>query len=331
MQAAVADHRQERVRGVASSRLFAILFALAYASVLTGLPLMEFKDRANYLTYASSSLKILQHYAEGGWPVLLTNEPLWLLINVGLSQLLPPELVLRAIIFLPAFVVSYLTVRSSPRNAIWAILFLLVPQVLKNHITHLRQGLAVAVFLCGWFSRRRGWRLAFFSMVPFIHSGFFFVLGLMALVHITKRLRLAADLQMIVIAGATGIVGVGLPWLASYLGSYLGARQFQQYVFAPGAISGIGFLFWGGILALMLLQPRRYLKEHAFEIGTIMLYLALYPFVEISARVFENTTLLVLLAGLRLTEPNRRLFLTCVLAYAVLTWGQRLLGPGPAF
>jgi len=324
--AVVADSRQEGVDSVAG-RLLAVLFALAYAAVLAGLPLMEFMDRANYMTYASRSSEILQSYAEQGWLVLLTNEPLWLLANVGLGKLLSPEAVVRVIIFSSALVVSYLAIRSSPRNAVWVILFLLVPQVLKNHITHLRQGLAVAVFLSGWFSRRHGWRLASFAMAPFIHSGFFFVLGLMALTHVVRRLRWAADLRTIAFA-LTGIaIGVGLPRLAPYLP----ARQFQEYVFAAGDISGLGFLFWGGILALMLLQPRQYLKEHAFEIGIVVFYLALYPFVEISARVFENATLLVLLAGLRLTEPNRRLFLTCVLAYAVLTWGQRLLGPGPAF
>jgi len=321
-----ADYRQERFDGVAG-RLFAILFALIYAAVLAGLPLMEFKDRVNYLVYASRSSEIFQSRAEQGWLVLLTNEPLWLLVNISLSKLLSPENVVRVIIFSSAYIASYFAIRSNHRNAVWVILFLLVPQVLKNHITHLRQGFAVAVFLSGWFSRRRGWRLASFAMTPFIHSGFFFVLGLMVLTHVMRRLRWAADLRTIAFA-LTGIaIGVGLP----RLGAYLPARQFQEYVFAPGDISGLGFLFWGGLLALMLLQPRQYLKEHTFEIGMVVFYLALYPFVEISARVFENATLLVLLAGLRLTEPNRRLFLTCVLVYSVLTWGQRLLGPGPAF
>lgn len=327
MQEAIANSHVAKSAGRTKSRFFAAVFALAYALTLTSLPLLNFKDRANYLTYASNSLMILRGYAERGWHAVLANEPLWLVANIALSHVMSPENVLRAIIFFPAFVVSYLVLRSNHRNALWCILFLLIPQVLKNHITHLRQGLAVAVFLAGWFSRRRISRVALFSMTPFIHAGFFFTLGLMVLTYITKRLRLAAELRAAAFVLAGVLTGVGF----SQLAPYVPARQFQQYTFAPISISGLGFLFWGGILALMVLQPRRYLREHAFEIGTILFYLTLYPLVEISARIFENTILLVLIAGLRLGEPNKRLFLTCVLTYSVLTWGQRLLGPGPAF
>ena len=327
MQKGIAGSHDERDVARKRNTGFVIVIALVYASALAGLPLMNFMDRLNYLTYARASLQILRSYAERGWNVVLANEPLWLVVNILLGRVISPENVLRTIIFVPAFVVSYLALRSNPRNMIWVILFLVVPQVLKNHITHLRQGLAIAVFLAGWFSRRRFPRLAFFAMTPFIHAGFFFTLGLLALTHVMRRLRLAADLRLIAFVSLGILTGVGLPWLAPYVG----ARQFQQYAFAPDDISGLAFLFWGGILALMLLQPRKYLREHAFEIGAILFYLALYPFAEISARVFENTTLLVMLAGLGLREPNRSLFLTCILAYAALTWGQRLLGPGPVF
>ncbi|MEM3658584.1 MAG: EpsG family protein [Candidatus Hadarchaeum sp.] len=327
MQEALISLQQGAFEDKGNRKFITIVFAFAYAAVLTSLPLMQFKDRANYLTYASASLQILQRYAQQGWVVLLTNEPLWLLANIGLRQLLPPEGVLRAVIFLPALLFSLLMLRSNPRNFIWVILFLLVPQVLKNHITHLRQGFAIALFLTGWFSRRRACRLIFFSMAPFIHSSFFFVLGLMVLTSALRCLRLAAVLRIVTFAIAGVLVALGLPWMATHIG----ARQFQEYTFAPGDISGLGFLFWSSILLLMLLQPKRYLRQHVFELGTIVFYLSMYLFNEISARIFENILPLVLLAGLRLGEPNRRLFLTCILAYATLTWGQRLLGPGPAF
>lgn len=320
--------RIKEILKIGKADVIATIFASIYATTLAGLPLMGFMDRVYYLTYARESSQILQNYIKQGWLVLLLNEPLWLLINISLKQLLSPEGVLRVIIFLPAFFVSFIIFRLNFKNAFWIILFLLIPQVLKNHITHLRQGFAIALFLIGWFSHCRTFRFICFSITPFIHSSFFFVLGLMALTSALKYLRLSVDLRFLAFGIAGILVGLGLRWIALY---EVGIRQFRTYTFTPGDISGLGFLFWSGILVLMLLQPRRYLRDHAFELGAIVLYLTLYPLVEISARVFESTLLLVLLAGLQMGEPNRHLFLACITIYGALTWCQRLLGPHPAF
>jgi hypothetical protein len=324
-----ADYPRGACKAILSSKLFALFFALIYAFTLANLPLMQFRDRINYLTYASGSFVILQRYLEsGGWVTLFMSEPLWLLINIGLSRFLQPEDVLRVIIFLPAFIVSYLALRSNPPDAIWIALFLLIPGVLKNHIVHLRQGLAIAIFLVGWFARHRGLCVVCFLAAPFIHVGFFATLGLMALAHATKRLRFAPDLRLIAFVGVGVLLGVSLPWIGDL---YPITRQASEYDLRLISGSGLGFLFWGSIFLLMLLQPRYYLEEHAFEIGTILFYLMLYPLVAISARVFENTILLVLLAGLRLSNPNRKFFLTGVLIFAMAVWGKAVLGAGPVW
>src|SRR5690606_31256538 len=102
--------------------------------------------------YARYSDEIMARYSALNLVAVLFNEPLWLLINIGLSKLFIGEVVLRIIIFVAAFLVSWLLLRQNPRHIFWMMGFLLIPQVMKNHIIHLRQGLGLAVFLLGYFS-----------------------------------------------------------------------------------------------------------------------------------------------------------------------------------
>lgn len=128
------------------------VISIVYAAVLTSMPLDAFKDRANYLVYATSPLEILMRYISGGGASVAFNEPAWLLLNIGLGSFLEPENVVRALIFFPAFTTSFFVLRSNPRNCIFLLAFLLAPQIIKNNITHLRQGVAISVFLLGWFT-----------------------------------------------------------------------------------------------------------------------------------------------------------------------------------
>lgn len=97
-------------------RVVALLIALGYGAALAVLPVDVFKDRHNYLIYASDSGSILAFYVESGLLKALANEPFWLLINVGLSSLLSPEEVVRFLVFLSATMVAYVVLRSYPRQ-----------------------------------------------------------------------------------------------------------------------------------------------------------------------------------------------------------------------
>lgn len=311
-----------------SHTLFCLVFAVAYGAALASLPLYAFRDRHNYLIYAINAEAILHTYWNSGPLSFLANEPLWLVINFALSSLFSPETTMRMIIFLPAAVVAYITLRHDSRQFLWLLLFLFLPQVIKNHVIHLRQGLAVALFLAGWFSTQKMRRRFFMLSSPFIHSSLFFVLMLLACVGMARRLKLAADLRLVSFMAAGLSIGLSLAWLASLVG----ARQVDTYLFTAANISGIGFIFWFLMLLVMCLQKRPFLQRHAFEIGTVVFYLATYFFVEVTARIFESSLLLVLMAGLRLTGWNRFVFLSLLIAMGGLHWalqsGQPWLGFG---
>jgi hypothetical protein len=280
------------------------------------------------MIFAHHSWGILIHFWSSSPLAALSNEPLWLMMNAGLKTVLPAESVLRTLIFMPATLVAWLVLRYDPRQFLWLLVFLLLPQVLKNHIVHLRQGTAISVFLAGWFTSRQPLRWLLIGATPFIHSAFFFVLGLMALSGLARRMRLAAYLRTLLFVSAGVAISLSLAWIASLLG----ARQAQHYDFSMPEVSGLGFVFWIIVFGVMWQQGRMYVYRHAFELGVIAFYLATYFLIEVTARIFESALLLVLFAGLRLTRWRRVAFLSLITSYGFLQYlmniGQPWLGFG---
>ncbi len=313
-----------------SSRLYLgaiLLIALVYGSALAALPLEVFKDRANYLIYADQSLLILLGHWSQGVLAGLANEPVWLLINAGLNLAFEPETTLRIIVGVPASVVAYLVCRADPKNIMYLLLILLLPQIIKNHIVHLRQGVAISIFLLGWFSHSRtlSWFLLLLS--PFIHASFFFVIVLLVLTTIASKLRLAADLRNILFAVSGLAIGVFLAGLAQFLG----ARQALQYDFTTAQISGLGFLFWMMVLVVLISAGRNFMRQHAFAIGSLVFYLSTYFFIEVTARIFESSLFVLLLAGLQMSGLHRMIFVSMIIGYGVLTYALRLGQPWLGF
>jgi len=304
-------------------RLAIMLLAVLYGGVLSSLPLEVFKDRANYLIYTEYSWKLLLSWTEAGLLPALANEPVWLLINAGLAMVLSPEAALRLLIGVPATVVAYQVLRVNPRDFLWLLLVLLVPQVIKNHIVHLRQGVAIAVFLVGWFSARPMLRISLIALTPFIHASFAFVLGFMLLTVIARKLRWAADMRTLLFATAGMATGMALAGLAAVLG----ARQANDYEFVVTGVSGLGFVFWAGVFLIMRLQGQEFMRRHAFEMGALVFYLSTYFLIEVAARIFESVLILILIAGLRLTDWRRKVFLGAVTFYAGFSYFLRVDAP----
>jgi hypothetical protein len=96
-------------------------------------------------------------------------------------------------------------------------------------------------------------------------------------------------------------------------------------------VSGLGFAFWFGVLGLMLMQGRNFLRKYVFETGLVGFYLATYWMIEVTARIFESGLLLVLLAGLSLTGWRRLTYLSAVLAFGGLSWILRVGQPAMGF
>ena len=172
-------------------KMFFLLVALVYASLLCSFPMDGLADRDNYLDMARVSPLIIARHAGSGLQSLIANEPVWLAINSALGFLFEDEVVVRIIIFFSAFIVSYLLLINNPKNFFWLLLILVFPQVMKNFVIHLRQGLAIAVFMLGWFSSGNKKRVFFIGLTPFIHSSFFIIIAILLGNWLLKKLRAA--------------------------------------------------------------------------------------------------------------------------------------------
>jgi len=307
--------------------LLAFLLAIAYGATLSQIPTELYKDFGNYLVYAEHSWPRLQGMLNQGVLTTLANEPVWLLINSIMGSFLEPETVVRTIIFVSGSVVAWLVLRSRPKHFVWLVIFLLFPTVLKNHVIHLRQGAAIAVFVWAWFSPNRVVRAILMASTPFIHASFFFILAVLWSASLMTSARLGPVIRIALFVSLGVALSLGLEWLASAVG----ARQAQTYEFSMADVSGLGFAFWCSVFALMFMQGRGFLRKYAFETGLIGFYLATYWLIEVTARIFESGLLLVLLAGLSLTGWRRLTYLSAVLAYGGLSWVVRVGQPAMGF
>jgi hypothetical protein len=315
----------ERSRMAASLKyqLFIMACSLAYGGMLVMLPIDAFKDRGNYLAYAEISWEILLGYWSKSFMVGLFNEPVWLLANAGLAEFFTPEVVLRLLLFVPAIIVAFLVLRDRPQDFVWLLLFLFIPQVMNNHIVHVRQGVAVAVFLIGWFGKSEWQRTMLMSLAAFIHSSFFFVVILWFAYRLMFGLRYAWDMRGMLFAG----IGLGLGLGLGKIAEFLGARQADSYDSSMLDISGLAFVFWMCLLIVMIMEGRRYVRRYAFEFGVVIFYLCTYFLTAVTGRIFECVMIPVLLAMLDLTSWRRWVFLSMVCFYTVLQYAMRYQQP----
>ncbi|MCI5209634.1 MAG: hypothetical protein D3910_12770 [Candidatus Electrothrix sp. ATG2] len=202
-------------------------------------------------------------------------------------------------------------------------LILLIPQVVIHHICMLRQGVAIAIFLIAWFTRRKSVRVLLMATTPLIHSSYFIVLPLLVMSTMARRIQLGVDLRTLLFVVVGLVIGGSLGWTASLLG----ARQAHLYSFSMGDVSGLGLIFWGMVFTVMWLEGPIFVRRFAFEMGTIIFYLVTYFTTDVAARIFESTMLLVLLAGGHLTGWRQHFFYVILVSFGIIQYALNLRTP----
>ncbi|MCK0715826.1 hypothetical protein ACFO0U_13390 [Chromohalobacter sarecensis] len=303
-----------------------LVLAGIYAWFLMGLDVDGYLDRANYLIYAQYSDEIFVKYAAGSLKTILTNEPVWLLFNIWASKNFSPEDTLRIIIFFSSFLISFLVLRSYPKYAFFLVLFILMPQVLKNNIIHLRQGVGVTLFFLGWWCRYLPLRIFFIGLAPLVHASFFFINALFLLniafstFGISTVWRVVYTLGVGVVLGALGI------WLAGTLGARQGGSD--EYSAMGSGGSGLAFIFWVVFSVIFFMEGKSFLRNNFFAASILVFYLSTYFLLPVTARVFESGMLVVLLASLGLTDWRRYAAYGFYTFYFFMQWYPVLGIPG---
>lgn len=307
---------------ISISRLFLFLFPTTYAiALILFFPVDgSIVDRANYLNYASYSSEIIFRHYSNGFLSLIFNEPIWLIMNVILGYFFSPESVIKTFIFLSSWTCCYLCLKHNKEHFLLVILIFLFPQVIKNHIIHLRQGVAISFFLIAYFRDNGFMKNLLFIVTPFIHLSFCFVLLIYGVCFLLKKTNFARDLSAFVIAA----VGIGIAVSLKVIVTFLGSRQANEYEFTSASVSGAAFIFWAFFLALFWIQGRDFCRKYSFEILGLVFYLSTYFFLEVTARIFESYVLLVLLASCKLTSYKKVLFVFSLVAFLIFNYVSRL-------
>lgn len=300
--------------------VLAIAFSISYALVLAELPIDKFIDRDNYLNYTSFSLLMLEHHLSSGFFTLLQNEPVWLLINIFLGFVAGEVTALKIIIFSSSLVFSFSIIRigkADPKFLIFAIFICLFPQVLKNYIIHLRQGVAIALCMYALTSNSVLGRRIGILIAPFIHSSYFFLLQNFVLTWYLKKKKSYSKKRafwiFLIITSALAIL------LVLFLG-VSEARQSELYKEGIEPRTGLAFLFWLIILVIFLVDGSTFRERNFFSIAALVSYLMLYFFFDPIARIFESALPLVLVAGYQLSKYKRRLFLIMFAVLFIYQW-----------
>lgn len=306
-----------------SGSLLRFVLAALYATVLASLPVDAFQDRANYLAYADYSDLILLRYVLDGWLTIISNEPIWLALNAALATFLDPYALVRFLIFTSSFATAMLVLKKERHHLFWIVLFLLFPLVIKNYIIHLRQGVAVALFLTGYFSKNKRFGIFLIALTPFVHSSFFFILMIYIMTLASKRINFPVWARVLVFASFFIFLGLTL----GAVSSSLGARQANEYQNVDIGVSGLAFAFWFIILTVFMAEGKNYINDNTFSVLLLAFYLAVYFFTVVSGRIFESGILVVLVSGLYLTSWRRFAFISIILAFSVLNYATHLNEP----
>src|SRR5690606_2674596 len=224
------------------------------------------------------------------------------------------EYVLRTIIAVPAFLIAYVLIRRNPMHAGWLVFFLLSPQIIKNHVIHLRQGIGVAVFMLAYYSKNKWMKFPLILATGFIHSSFFIINAIGIAAWVSGKSRLSTNLRVSLLLVTFVVIGM----LLDVLASGVGARQGAQYAEAELDVSGLGFIVWGIIFLLLVSSKKDFLVAQIFPLAILAFYLSAYFVSPVAGRVFESGLMLVLVACLSLSGWKRQMALVLLVAHTLL-------------
>lgn len=291
-------------------------FCALYSFVLSALSGEKFLDWGNYINYVEDSRIILEANFDSNFLVTLTNEPVWLLLNMLLSGYFESAFVVKIFVFFSAAVISYYCVYRGEKDVIGILIILFFPLVVMKFLVHIRQGVGIAFFCLMLMQRNLALKAFFLLMATLTHSSFFFIDLIYLLAQFSTVARVSKEVYFFTIV----IFGISIPKLIGIFSTWGGPRQFESEFLFVSNVSGLGLTFWLGVVFLYFLQGKQFVSKYRFEIGSLLLYAALYLSMGISARILESALIFFMLAGLQLSNWREIVYKFSILIFGVLFW-----------
>jgi len=316
-------------------KLIIFFVSLTYSLLLTfQIPINEtINDRLNYLIFIKGAENIFFNYFEKGILNFFFNEPLWSTIIIFFKVFLTSENIIRAIVLFSSFVSSYLILKVDNRYFIFLLILLFFPGIIDKFVVHLRNGFAITIFLIGWFSISKFWRIVFFGLSPLIHSSFFIIILIYLFNVYFKKInwlfnKIRIDIFLIVTTSI--LLSIIIILNLAFFAEILGARQIDHktyFNFNLKNISGMGFLFWLIVLFLYLLEGKNFILKNSFQIFLILFYLISYFTLNIGIRIFESALIIVILCSLDLNSWRKICFFSIFSFYMLSVFIIRINKP----
>lgn len=284
------------------SRYVAIAMVFTISSLLALRPIGIGLDDENYLAYFISARDILLRYDGLSF---VFNEPLWMLISYLVVEIFGYEGSLRFIIFISAAFAGIGLGRINHWALLPIALYFALPVSLKNHVDHLRQGLAIGLYILLYSTIGPIRTLRFAT--PLVHSSFWVViLTDILLSRFLKAKQSPTRIDSLTIFLAFGGVSVLFANALARVAAVLGFRQAEIYSSLSSEGSGAAFIGWLVLLPVFLmLANQRYFGQFAAYLG---FYLGGYFLNPVAARIFENSFFLICSAAPTFSRGNRLLF-----------------------
>ncbi|WP_050910877.1 EpsG family protein [Vibrio campbellii] len=266
-----------------------LVISVLYGLLLTLLPNELFRDRQNYIVYAIDSMKIMDRY-DG--LAILTNEPLFLLLNSFLSNFFKPEAIPLVFVFFTGFTVSFFILYKG-RNALVCFLgflaLLLIPQAFHMQLVVLRQSFAASVMMWAilFLGHKKYFKLIVFSL-GFIHSSMFIVFFFIVVDGFFRQL---VSEKIILRSLFLFIVSIVISLLILPVAQMLALRQATEYSSTLTGVGGGNFILFSGILIIIFTQyKRRYLNDghYVMAILGLSIYLGMYFFSPFAGRLMVS-------------------------------------------
>ncbi|MEQ4702819.1 EpsG family protein [Providencia huaxiensis] len=274
-----------------TNKIFIILCSTLYSYILATLPNYIFRDRANYLVYAEKSNEILQQY--NGISVI-SNEPLFLLINTVLNSIFPLEIIPNIIVFFISFTISYIILVRS-KNILLGILGILcilsIAQMFHLQLVILRQGLATALLLwIVYFFWNKKYFLYLVFILAFIHSSMLLIVFFFLIDKITKKyISHKIEYRIIVLLFISFFTSI----LIIPIAELLSMRQAKEYDDISNSVGGGNFILYSLILITLITQQKKIFLDDGIYTATIIgisIYIGMYFISPLSGRLISTFT-----------------------------------------
>lgn len=280
------------------NKLLMIFIAVLYFLSVSFLPFDYFRDRDVYLSFYALHSDFIFNSFNG--IALFSNEPLFLQINMVLSNYLSPYYVVESFVCFVIFSIMFFLVKES-KNLI-CFLFGLILLFFCNYLFHLqfvvlRQAIATIICVYAILIFESNYKiLLLFFIASFIHSSFFlytilFIIYMMSLrINYEKAGYLISFAFSLVLSASIFVVG-----------KFLGVRQVDESGGDGGlSVGGGAFLLYSMVL-IYLLFFFEVKKDKLYHLAIIFLinYLTMYFLTPIAGRLMSTNFLIVLLLIIR--------------------------------